>query len=200
MIEETEQGLFEPAEQPRQRRHDGTHEDTARRSASIRNSRPERATPCVAACAFSPDEKVTLITDRACLGDRRRRWRASWTQLGLRYHAFDSRGPGAAPARGHARRNPGRHGDQRRQHLRGEGAGQRAAHAHADDRRREPAQDAPRAHGEHRPADHAGRHARRFRGGGPHQHAGLADGQRGAGDPRHQSGRAPTSWGAFRRT
>ena len=61
------------------------------------------------------------------------------------------------------RRDPRRHGDQPGQHLRGQGPDQRTAHAHADDRRGQPPQDAPRAHGQHRSPHHAGRHARRFR-------------------------------------
>ena len=122
-------------------------------------------------------------------GNRAQRWRANWSALGLPYHAFVLEDLAPRPLTDMPARDPRRHGNQRGQHLRGEGAGQRTAHAHADDRRGQPPQDAPRPHGQYRPPDHAGRHARRFRRGGPHQHAGLADGQHGARDPRHQSGR-----------
>ncbi len=80
IIEETEVGIDEDTDEIDDRpscqgrlmslrsmnaRHSNRQLNTvAFRSAS---SRPARATPCASACASSPTEKVTLITDEACL-------------------------------------------------------------------------------------------------------------------------------------
>ena len=67
MIEETEYGLFEPAA-PRRARHDDRRQEAAARTAVRPGAFARaRATPSCSCLRIQPEEKVTLITDRACL-------------------------------------------------------------------------------------------------------------------------------------
>ncbi len=136
---------------------------------------------------IQPSEKVTLITDNACR-EIAASLAAGVDQAGLALQGVCAGRSGAASADRSAGRDCRRHGNQRCQHLRRPRAAQRAEVAHADDRHREPPQDAARPHGQHQQADHAGRHARRLQQGGCAQP--QSDGHRHPSqrDSRHQSG------------
>ena len=124
---------------------------------------------------IQPSEKVTVITDEAT-----REIAASLVReledAGRSLPRLGAGRSGAPAADRSAARDRGRSRDQPGQHLRGAGAGQRTALAHADDRRGEPPQNPPRPHGQHQPSDHAGRHAGRFPQSGSHQHQGCGNG------------------------
>ncbi len=141
---------------------------------STRNLLPARATRFEVCLRIQPHEKVTVITDRACLEIA-----ASLVHeleaVGAPYRAFVLEDAGAAAARRSAATDRCETWRRARSASSRCRCSQRTALAHADDRRRQPPQDAPRPHGEHQSPDHARRHARRLPASGSHQHAGLID-------------------------
>ena len=98
-------------------------DDLRRTCRSIRSSAPGARNAVVSLPAHSAAREGHADHRPRLPGDRRRAGRANWNARGLNYNAFVLEDLAPRPLPNMPRAGARRHGDQRRQHLRGEGAG-----------------------------------------------------------------------------